>query len=724
MRLAQYQVRTLAIALFLATPVAGNETPANVPVELSFTAATTYDDPFNTVSVDLMVTTPSGKQLKVPMFWAGKNVWKARYASAETGMHRWQTVCNDIDDAGLHGVTGAITVTPYAGGNSLYQHGPPRVANDGRHFAQDDGTPWLWIGDTCWMGLCTRLAWPEDFQRYVADRKQKGFNVIQIVAGLYPDMPAFDARGANEAGFPWTKNYGRIRPEYFDAADTRIRYLVDQGMVPCLVGAWGFHMPWMGEERLEQHWRYLLARYAAYPVTFCVAGEANLPYYLTEGFPFDDRKQVTRWTKVARYVRQTDPYHRLLSIHPTGLGRLSARGSIDDTRLLDFDMLQTGHGDVGSLGPTVDTARWTYAQEPTMPFLNSEVCYEGILDSCDDSVQRLMTWTSLLCGAAGHTYGANGIWQINRRDQPYGTSPNGTDYGQTSWDEALALPGSAQVGLAGRILQRFPWQQLRPLQEAASFEGDTVPVNWGTWIWDPESKSTEHAAVGSRFFRHVFDVRAGRDVDQATLFVACDNNVTIWINDQLVGTQRGWNPSGRLVGIEDLLKPGRNVIAVHGRNMPAPVDKNPAGLLLSLRIEFADGKSESIRSSQDWRVVRQADDSWRKIGFDDSRWQQARSMGPNGAAPWGQVTASYNRYLVPYCAGTADGRLLLVYLPVARQTVVHNLIVGKKYAASWINPIDGRQHSIGPVTVDKAGNWRPPLPPRRRQDWLLVVECR
>ena len=54
-----------------------------------------------------------------------------------------------------------------------------------------------------------------------AARKAKGFSVIQIVAGLYPDMPAFDPRGANEAGFPWEQDYARVRPEYFDRADER-----------------------------------------------------------------------------------------------------------------------------------------------------------------------------------------------------------------------------------------------------------------------------------------------------------------------------------------------------------------------------------------------------------------------------------------------------------------------------------------------------------------------
>ena len=86
---------------------------------------------------------------------------------------------------------------------------------------------------------------------------------VQIVAGLYPDMHPFDPRGANEAGFPWEKDYTRIRPEYFDAADARLQHLVDQGLTPCIVGAWGYYMPWMGVEKLNAHWRYLIARYGA-----------------------------------------------------------------------------------------------------------------------------------------------------------------------------------------------------------------------------------------------------------------------------------------------------------------------------------------------------------------------------------------------------------------------------------------------------------------------------
>jgi Protein of unknown function (DUF4038) len=227
-----------------------------------------------------------------------------------------------------------VEVRAYSGHNPLYLHGPLQVAPDKRYLEYADHTPFFWLGDTWWMGLCHRLHWPDEFQQLAADRKAKGFNVIQIVAGLYPDMPPFDPRGANEAGFPWETNYSRIRPQYFDAADKRLGYLVEQGFTPCIVGAWGYFMPWMGVHKMEMHWRYIIARYGAWPVVWCAAGEANLPWYLAKGFPYDDRQQVHDWTQVMRYIRETDPFRRPLTVHPTAINAYTARHATDDPGLL------------------------------------------------------------------------------------------------------------------------------------------------------------------------------------------------------------------------------------------------------------------------------------------------------------------------------------------------------------------------------------------------------
>src|SRR5207249_6589870 len=171
--------------------------------EWSWTSGKIYDDPFNDLELDVLFTDPRGREQRVPAFWAGEQSWHVRFAPDTTGKFTYRTICSDTNNAELHGQQGELDVAPYSGTNQLYRHGAVRVAADHHHFEQADGTPFFWLGDTWWMGLCRRLRWPEDFQLLTADRVQKGFTVIQIVAGLYPDMPEFDSRGANEAGFPW-----------------------------------------------------------------------------------------------------------------------------------------------------------------------------------------------------------------------------------------------------------------------------------------------------------------------------------------------------------------------------------------------------------------------------------------------------------------------------------------------------------------------------------------
>lgn len=456
--------------------------PAYRTSEFCFTSASNHADPFNDIELDAIVES-DGQTWKVPAFWAGGRGWKVRFSAPVAGVYTLRTVCSDPTDSGLQGQERILEVTAAKGDNPLYKHGPIHASGNRRYFEHADGTPFFWLADTWWMGLCKRLEWPEEFKRLTTDRVGKGFSVIQMVMGLYPDMPPFDERGANEAGFPWEEDYARIRPEYFDRANERIEHLISSGLVPCIVGAWGYFIRWMGVEKLKQHWRYLIARYGSYPVVWCIAGEANLPWYLAEGFPYDDREQVRDWTEVAAYVKKTDPFRQPCSIHPTGLGKLTARGAIDDQSLLDFDMQQTGHGDMNILAKTVKSLEGSYNDRPLMPVLNSEVNYEGIMGRCNDEVQRLFFWACVLSGACGHTYGANGLWQLNRRGRPHGNSPHGGSYGDVTWEDAMLLPGSRQLGLAKAILEKYRWWEFTPHPE---------------WIWPtPNSdQKTQAFAAG------------------------------------------------------------------------------------------------------------------------------------------------------------------------------------------------------------------------------------
>jgi hypothetical protein len=462
---------------------------ADHPVqELSFSSTKTYSDPGNDVVLDVVFDGPGGVQHKVPAFWAGAHAWRVRYAPPVPGQYRYRTIANDTANSSLHGQTGSLTAAPFASSNPLYRHGPIRAAPDHRHFEHADGTPFFWLADTWWMGLCQRMRWPEDFQALAADRTAKGFSVVQIIAGLYPDMPPFDERGRNEAGYPWEENYARINPAYFDRADLRIQHLVSRGLAPCIVGCWGYFLPLMGKARIQQHWRNLIARWGAYPVVWCLAGEGTMPYYLSTTPKEDSASQKQGWTEVARYVREMDPYHRMITIHPSS----TARDSVEDASVLDFDMLQTGHGDRASLPNTVNRVVESLQREPKMPVLVGEVCYEGIMEASRQEVQRLMFWTAVLSGAAGHTYGANGIWQVNTADRPFGASPHGRNWGTTPWDVAAQLPGSKMLGVAKAILARYTWWRFEPHPE------------WVEPHWDKENYSRPYAAGIPREVRVIF----------------------------------------------------------------------------------------------------------------------------------------------------------------------------------------------------------------------------
>ncbi|HEY3391398.1 MAG TPA: DUF4038 domain-containing protein, partial [Lacipirellulaceae bacterium] len=125
---------------------------------------------------------------------------------------------------------------------------------------------------------------------------------------------------------------------------------------------------------------------------------------------------------------------------------------------------------------------------PAMPVLNSEVSYEALLDRIPADVPRLLFWTNILSGAAGHTYGANGIWQVNRKGQPYGNSPHGGNYGTLPWDEAMKLPGSQHMDFAKRLLERYPWHRFEPHLE------------WATWSENSDQRPpTDEQARADEF---------------------------------------------------------------------------------------------------------------------------------------------------------------------------------------------------------------------------------
>lgn len=411
-----------------------------------------------------------GREWQVPAFRDAKGLWKARFSPPQPGVYHG--TCAALN------WSSTLTASEAAWRHDLDRHGAVTVAAGRRHLAHTDGTPFCWLGDTWWYGLSGRLM-DTAFQALARQRSGQGFTVVQMVAGLNPDVGAFDPRCENEGGYAWTADWEALNPAWFDAADRRVDALVACGLVPCIVGCWGYYLPWLGLAKMQRHWREIIARWAAYPVVWCLAGEGTMPWYLSETKDADRDALRTGWSAMAKYVRETDPYGRPLTIHPSRSGR----ECVDDPALLDFDMLQTGHGSTNSYGNTLRVLAEKVSQQPIMPVVEAEVNYEGIGEACRQEVQRWCFWATFLSGAKGFTYGANGLWQCNGRDEPFGASPSGMDWGQVPWEDAAALPGAVHVGVGKRLLERWDWWRFEPhpewLSEHASPEEPHKPLCGG-----------------------------------------------------------------------------------------------------------------------------------------------------------------------------------------------------------------------------------------------------
>lgn len=489
-------------ALVVFTDAAAADIPAAAQermVEWTIESKKSYADPFNDVDVDVIFT--KGEQSwRVPTFWRGGQKWTVRFAPPTPGEYRYRTESTDTSNPDLTGVEGQVTVTPYTGTNPLLQHGMIRVSANKRYFEHADGTPFFWLGDTWWMGLSERISW-DGFQRLAKDRQDKGFTVVQIVAGLVPDEDAVpDGPGSrNEGGSVWDTSFKDINPRYFDYADRRLFALLDAGLVPALVGGWDETLSKIGIAGMKKHWRYLIARYGAYPIFWIGGGEVYDPsetYVRAHHSPIQDFKWKPGWTEVVRYIKANDPYHHPLTVHEWISGI-----TLQDESLKDFRLHQAAHAGWPSIAADVAEMNTHYARVPvTQPIVEGEIGYENIGGVHHEDFQRTAFWLTMLNGAAGHTYGSGPTYEFNNSNLPLHDGGPPGQFSFMTWEEGMNFPGSYQVGLGAKLLRQYPWWQFQPHPEWVTPRGTTLlePREEATRLQeaedtDPEAKWQAHS---------------------------------------------------------------------------------------------------------------------------------------------------------------------------------------------------------------------------------------
>ncbi|MCO5052883.1 MAG: hypothetical protein M9920_11320 [Verrucomicrobiae bacterium] len=182
----------------------------------------------------------------------------------------------------------------------------------------------------------------------------------------------------------------------------------------------------------------------------------------------------------------------------------------------------------------------------------------------------------------------------------------------------------------GRVVRGSGSTQRKPVN---AFAGD--PLADAKWIWFKEGDPTVAAPVGKRYFRRTVNLPDIK-IAAAQIALTADNSFTLWLNGHELGAADNFHQVQKY-DVAARLKPGANVIAVLVANSGnAP---NPAGLIASLRVQFADGTKLEVPSAATWQATTRVSADWQTAPASDGDWSAAIELGALGMSPWGRPAA-------------------------------------------------------------------------------------
>lgn len=148
----------------------------------------------------------------------------------------------------------------------------------------------------------------------------------------------------------------------------------------------------------------------------------------------------------------------------------------------------------------------------------------------------------------------------------------------------------------------------------------------------PKDKAT-NVPAGKRFFRKTFTLDKAPEKD-ATLDIGCVNSFRVWVNGAPVGQSAGkyFNKRVYAFDVKNLLRPGKNVIAVEGENQTDPFN---AFLLVAAGLGARLTVDDRLVTATDesWKASREAPDGWLAPEYPDAAWA--------GVKVWPAVGANY-----------------------------------------------------------------------------------
>ncbi|MCX5637207.1 MAG: glycoside hydrolase family 140 protein [Planctomycetota bacterium] len=363
-----------------------------------------------------------------------------------------------------------LILSPLAGGEEPrsgpsvdFRHGDLKVSPNKRFLMHKDVTAFFYLGDTAWE-LFHRLT-RDQAERYLENRRQKGFTVIQAV--VLGELDGLNAQNANGDTPLIENNPTKPNEAYFRHVDFIVNTAEEKGiyigMLPTwgdkVTKAWGKGPVLFTNDNLKDakaYGKFLGSRYKDKPNIIWILGGDRVA---------DGVENV--WRAMAEGIKEGDNGRHLITYHPQG-GRSSAEWFHNDL-WLDFNMLQSGHSRFDE--ENYKKISTDYNRSPTKPCFDGEPRYEdhpvnwkpenGWFNDFD--VRQGAYW-SLFAGAHGHTYGCHDIWQM------YLPGRTPISSARNYWYDVLDLPGAWDMMHVRNLLESRPFLTRVPDQSLISGE--------------------------------------------------------------------------------------------------------------------------------------------------------------------------------------------------------------------------------------------------------------
>lgn len=335
------------------------------------------------------------------------------------------------------------------------------------------------FADTWWFGLSGRWS-EEQFLQTAKLRKAQGFNAIQLVVGVPPEVGPLHGGAASEVGGAWDLA-GNINYQYLKLAKQRVGLLAKNGLCPVVYGAWGHQIEWIGVNGMKKWWKAVAAEMDEFNPVYCLTGEIDL-WVGMEGLVYPDKstqdiidrpalsfvaskgwarklirkplhlwreiawrtkaeERRNKWSEVLTYLHTITTQPIIVHVTP---GKLSDQ-CVDNSDCLSATTVQTGHDE------STRNLLWQLplkASQGGKPFLNLEPWYEGIFGKFIQKDQLFAFWASRLAGADGFCYGAHGLWNL-------GDGRFLSHWGSQTWQEAVKLKTPVLLGKSRDLLNRY-----------------------------------------------------------------------------------------------------------------------------------------------------------------------------------------------------------------------------------------------------------------------------